>query len=118
MTSDVGFDRRELGDRLKNSREYLGYSQDEVASVVGLPRSAISLIESGQRKIDISELKRFSDLYEQSINYFTQEKISVEEVPVIRALARKASSLSMDDILELEQFADYLKTRAASKKAK
>lgn len=118
MSTEVNFDRRELGDRLRKSREYLGYSQDDVSNVVGLSRSAISLIETGSRKIDIAELKRFSELYKQPIAYFTQEKIIIEKDPAIRALARKVSDLSEEDISELEQFADYLKARAASKKGK
>ena len=59
-------DRQSLGARLREAREYLGLSQDEVARVVSLPRPAVSLIESGQRKVDALELKKFAELYRRA----------------------------------------------------
>ncbi len=53
-------DRQLLGSRLKEAREYLGLSQDEVARIVHIPRPAISLMEAGQRKVEAIELKRLA----------------------------------------------------------
>ena len=36
-------DRRSLGARLREAREYLGFSQDEVARATGVARPAVSL---------------------------------------------------------------------------
>ena len=41
-------DRKALGERLRKAREYLGFSQDQVAPILGIPRSALSLMETGQ----------------------------------------------------------------------
>ena len=43
--------RIRIGNKLKDAREYLGISQEEAAKIAEIPRSAISLIESGQRKL-------------------------------------------------------------------
>jgi len=46
-------DRLDLAKRLKEAREYLELSQDEVASVLNVPRSAISLMEAGRKSISV-----------------------------------------------------------------
>ena len=52
-----------LGKKLKNIRENLGYSQDFIASELGLNRQAIIGIESGRRKVDSFELFKLSNFY-------------------------------------------------------
>ena len=104
--------RKTLGERLREAREYLGFSQEEVATYLQVSRSALSNIESGQRKVDALELKRLASLYKRPVNYFTGEDTedpSFEED--IAHLARKASELSADDRAELGRFADFLRAR-------
>src|SRR6266571_7540336 len=67
-------DRKTLGERLREAREYLGFSQEEVATFLGVSRSALSLIETGQRKVDALELKKLAGLYKRSVGYFTGEE--------------------------------------------
>src|SRR5437870_10558566 len=86
-------DRKSLGVRLRDAREYLGLSQDEVAKAVGLARPAISLIESGQRKVDALELKRFADLYQRPVADFTGDaEIDAPARETVQHLARAARS--------------------------
>ena len=108
--------RKTLGERLREAREYLGFSQEEVATYLQVSRSALSNIESGQRKVDALELKRLASLYKRPVNYFTGEDTedpSFEED--IAHLARKASELSADDRAELGRFADFLRARKKEK---
>jgi len=106
-------DRISLGAKLREAREYLNLSQDEVARVLGLTRPAISLIESGQRKVDVIELRRLADLYQKPIAYFTGEGDTSEtQVPeTIQHLARTASKLNEDDQEELLRFAEFLRMK-------
>ena len=85
-------DRKTLGARLREAREYLGLSQDEVARAIDLPRSAVSLIESGQRKIDALELKRFAELYQRPVAEFTGEvEAAASAQASVQYLARAAA---------------------------
>lgn len=105
-------DRKTLGDRLKEAREYLGFSQDEVAKFLGVSRSALSNMETGQRRVEVLEMKRLAELYKRPVSYFTGEET---EEPTYGAsvahLAKKAAELSEDDLAELGRFADFLKAK-------
>ena len=50
-----------MGNRLREAREYLGFSQEEVATYMGVSRSALSNIETGQRRIDVVEFMALAD---------------------------------------------------------
>ncbi len=105
-------DRQFLGTRLKEAREYLELSQDEVAKALALPRSAISLIETGQRKVDAIELKKLAEIYQRTIGYFTGEEGASTPVPeTVQHLARAASKLTDRDREELLRFAEFLQAR-------
>jgi len=108
-------DRSELGERLKQAREYLDLSQDEVAKKIGLPRTAVSLIESGQRRIDALELQKLAELYQRPVSYFTGEVISAQLPEDIEHLARAATKLSQRDRQELRRFAEFLNSRSSSR---
>ena len=113
---DVSDDRKQLGERLKEAREYLGFSQDQVATFLGVPRSAISLIEAGQRKVDAIELKKLAGLFKRPVSHFTGEEVeAIFDAADVQHLARKVSSLSEDDREELNRFADFLRARKKSK---
>lgn len=110
-------DRQMLGDRLRVAREYVGLKQEEVAKHLSIPRSALSNIEAGQRKVDALELARLAKLYQRPVSWFTDDDHIVEgEFPSeVAHLARAAASLSSQDRQELARFADFLKSRARTK---
>ena len=72
-SDDMEGDRRAMGERLRQAREYLGFSQEEVAKYLGISRSALSNIETGQRKVDALELKKLASLYKRPVTHFTGE---------------------------------------------
>ncbi len=114
MSNDAK-ERIEFGRRLKEAREYLELSQDEVARELEIPRTAISLMESGQRKVEALELQKLARLYQRPVGYFTGE--TAVEVPLeVQHLARTAKVLSARDRKELARFAEYLKARSLSGK--
>ncbi len=110
--------REQLGARLRDARDYLGLSQEEVARCLGIPRSALSNIETGQRRVDALELKRLAELYKRPVGYFTGEAPVESGLPEdIAHLARAAAGLSDRDRQELSRFADYLRARAQAEQA-
>lgn len=54
---------KKIGLRIRGLREKTGMSQDALARKMGLPRPAISQIESGARKIATDEILRFSQIF-------------------------------------------------------
>jgi len=108
-------ERSKLASRLKDAREYLGFSQEQVARHLGIARSALSNIENGQRKVDVVELKKLAALYKKPVSYFTDEPDPVvAAIPEdLEILARKASKLSPKDRAELARFADFLGSQSA-----
>ncbi len=113
---DGDIERRKLGEKLRQAREYVGFSQDEVASLLKVPRTAVTNMESGQRKVEALELKRLADLYRQPVSHFTSDddEASASSLPAdVTHLARQAAALSPKDRDELVRFADFLKMRAA-----
>ncbi len=113
MPTNEENDRQAIGRRLKDAREYLALSQDEVAKALEIPRPAISLIESGERKVDVVELKEFSRLYQQPVDYFISgEKISPGEPKELAYLTRAATKLTKEDRAELLRFAKFLQSRS------
>jgi len=114
MTEDT--DRVALGARLKEAREYRGFSQEDVAKCLGVSRSAISLIETGTRRLDILELRKLARLYESSIEDLTSEQPAQEREPdSIKMVARATAALSPEDRSEVLRFAQFLQTRKVGK---
>src|SRR5271170_8142257 len=101
-------ERRRLGDRLREARKYLGLKQEEVAAYLKIPRTALTDIENGQRRVEAIELTRLAKLYRQPTTYFTGEDEAAADLPVdIAHLARKVAGLSPQDRDELSRFAEY-----------
>ena len=59
-----------LVEKLKEARMKSGLDQIKVAKLLGRTQSEISKIESGQRRIDIVQLKEFAKIYKKDISYF------------------------------------------------
>jgi len=104
--------RAKIGSRLRQAREYLEISQEEASEKSNISRSAISLIESGKRRLDTVELMELSKLYQRPMAYFTDEDFSIELDPDAAVFARSFSDLSKNDKEELTRFAEYLAMRS------
>ena len=106
-----------MADRLKKAREYLQLSQEEVARQLGVPRTAISLIESVDRRVEAIELQKLAHLYQRTVGYFVgdePEEFSLS--PRVAFLARVALNLSRWDCEELIKFAQQMWGRAIAEK--
>ena len=89
-----------LGDRLRAAREQRGISQQAVAEALGLPRTAITNIETGKRNVSTFELTRMADFYGQSASFFLSaaDSASQDDISVVlhRALPEMADSPEID----------------------
>jgi transcriptional regulator with XRE-family HTH domain len=114
--NDDEIERQKLGDRLKEARKYLGLKQEEVATYLKIPRTALTDIENGQRRVEAIELTRLAKLYRQPVGFFTGEDEASAGLPIdVAHLARRAADLSKTDRDELGRFAEYLRARSQAK---
>ena len=63
-------EHKDIVERLKQARKEASLEQTEVAKKLGRTQSFISKLESGQRRIDLVQLKEFAKLYKKKIEYF------------------------------------------------
>jgi len=61
---------QELLRKLQRARIRAGLSQIEVAKKIKKPQSFVSKCESGERRVDFIELRRFAKLYRKPLSYF------------------------------------------------
>lgn len=108
-------DRLQLGRRLREAREYVGLSQEEVAFALSVSRPAIGHIESGTRKVEAFELSKLSELYGRSVDYLLTGDAPADDRRVA-FLARATKGMSDGDMDELARFAAFLKNSPKSKR--
>lgn len=59
----------DIADRLQELRKKAGYSQEQVAEMLGLSRQAVSKWESGQGKPEIDNIVKLTEIYNVSADY-------------------------------------------------
>lgn len=106
---------QQLAKRLREVREYLNLSQQFVADKTGIPRSAVSDIERGARKVDSLELRKLARLYMYPVGYFLGDEEAGDDV---RALARAVTDLTEGDRAEVVRFAQFLRYSADADRKK
>ena len=62
--------RKDLSKKLKIARIESGLKQEEIAELMNLPISGISVIEKGTRKVDVIELIKFAQYYNKPVEWF------------------------------------------------
>jgi transcriptional regulator with XRE-family HTH domain len=105
--------QEQLAARLREMREYLGMSQQFVASKTGIARSAVSDIERGVRRVDSLELRRLAEVYRYPVGYFLGVE-EPEESQALAALRLAEADLDADDMAEVVRFANYLRSQGRS----
>jgi transcriptional regulator with XRE-family HTH domain len=105
---------RRLGERFRESREYLGLSQETVAAHLGITRPAISAMENGKRKVSSVELRELARLYKRPYAYFLGEDEGPEEDETTKALFRATREMTDRDREQVLRFAQFLKNAGAA----
>ena len=111
--NEVRADQTLLGKRIKEEREYRGLSREEVGHCLDVPRSVISLIETGSRPVSAEELNRLCKLYQIKKESLT-DCGSGDDAPdpeLDRLFVRATAELSPTDREEVMRFARFLRAR-------
>jgi transcriptional regulator with XRE-family HTH domain len=96
-----------VASRIREARESLGLTQEEVSTALGIPRTSVHAMEAGKRGVSALELRRLSRLYRRRVEWLLGE----DDAPVAAAegaLYRATSELSAEDKEQVLRFAEFL----------
>jgi transcriptional regulator with XRE-family HTH domain len=84
-----------IGKKIREARESAGLSQKDIAEKLGYESStAVSYLESGERKISIIDLEKLSQLLARDIKFFLGQK---SENLDVRVALRAEKGLDLKD---------------------
>ena len=101
---------REVGKRIQDARDKAGLTQEQLAIAVGYKSAtAISFIESGERKLRVSELEKIADVLHSDIQYLLRGTAN-QKVTVKMALRAEHKDLTQDSLSRIESFINFVKS--------
>lgn len=102
-----------IGSRVKEAREAAKLSQADLAKVLDYETAtAISLIESGERKLRVEDLQKVADFLHRDIKYF----LGQEDKPVdVKVALRADMNLDKDDQKQILNFIEFVKQKKNGK---
>jgi transcriptional regulator with XRE-family HTH domain len=118
-----------LADNIKTIREEKNLKQIEVATHIGVDKSAYSKIEKGQRALTVDELQKMAQLFnlttDQIINYdgrmpkevVIEDKTAVEQMRLIQQLDdedKQTIFKLIDKMLTNKKFKDFFNKNIAA----
>jgi transcriptional regulator with XRE-family HTH domain len=113
---DRDTEAKELGERLKTAREYLNFSQQYVAEHTGIPRTAISDMERGVRRVDSLALRKIARLFQMPPGYFLDPEVGADVGEhSVALLARRIMSLQPEDVEAVEEFVTFMALRRSAR---
>lgn len=62
-----------ISEKLRQVREELGLTQQQVADSLNRPQSYVSRCEMGIKHLEIKDLESFCQIYEKSLSFFLPE---------------------------------------------
>ena len=66
-------DHKFVVEQLKKARIEAGLDQEKAAELLKKTQSYISKVESGQRRVDIVQLKEFAKIYKKEVDFFIKK---------------------------------------------
>lgn len=102
-------DASTIGRRLQRARLAAGLSQAQVSEALGIPRPAVSLVESGQRSVSGVELAKLARMYGKPASSFLFEP----EEHNLLAYFRAAAPVTEFDLPVLDEAVDWFRHYAS-----
>lgn len=100
-------ERQIISANIKRLREAGGFTQDHVASFLGITRSSYSNYETGSREIPFPVMNQLSDLYGCDMFELYTEDNKVMESMLVTAF--RVDNLTPDDMQQLAAFKRIVK---------
>lgn len=70
---------KQIGKRVQDSRKLKGFSQEDLAGLLKIPRSSVAQIELGNRNVSVAELVRLSRIFGFSLDSFLSKEFKLSE---------------------------------------
>ena len=103
-------DLKEVGNRIKELRTSLNYTQEYFSSQIHISTSYLALLETGRRTASIDVLAQISHTYHISIDYLlfgAKEPVQMQNYRLFQSLCSQYSEQEIAASLTLAEF--YLK---------
>lgn len=100
-----------FGQRLRQLRRERGETQPELAKLLGLSRSAVSMYESGEREPKYELLTAIAAHYDVDLNYLLGRESAdgaADEDPDIRLIARAGRKMTPEQRENLLRYARFM----------
>lgn len=94
-----------IAERLQELRKSAGYSQEQVAEMLGLSRQAVSKWESGQGKPEIDNIVKLTEIYNVSADYIL---LGAEKEAAVPAQEKRELEEEFSDDSAEYQFSQYI----------
>ena len=117
-------------NRLKELRLEKGLTQEKLANKLGINRTTIAKIESGDRDLTLDHIQRMSDFFGVPYDYLlgktnnrtntiqvidmTNSKDGVTQIQM--EVLKKIDDLNVKDLEQIMDYIDFIKSKGANKK--
>ncbi len=110
------FTRHEaLGARLREAREYVGFSEEKVARYLGLPQQELCQIEDGSKRVSDADLHRLAKLYQTTAGTLTGHDQEGPGWGSFPHLDQASADLPATDRNEILRFARFLQLKSGER---
>ena len=117
-------------NRLKELRIEKGLTQEKLAKKIGINRTTIAKIESGDRDLTLDHIQRMSAFFNVSYDYIlgkSNERTNAIQVidmtnskdgvtPIQMEILKKIDDLDVKDLEQIMDYIDFIKIKGANKK--
>ena len=107
-------DSKIIGEKIKRFRKRQGLTQDHLADYLELDRSTISLIEKGERTIDMDRLEKLANLCGVELSVFFSDDDAMFETHL--AFAFRTDQIEQSDLEEIANFKRIVKNHQKMKR--
>ncbi len=117
IKKDVVLYKSEIfGKRLREAREYRGYSQKRIADLLGIQNASYGKYELGERELNASILPIIANFEEIDINFYFDEEINIKDADIRLKKSNKDIKTLTREIQEIKQqlSGSYIKSKTLS----
>lgn len=105
----------EFADILKTLRKSNSLSQTDLASMLGISKSAVSMYEQGRREPDFEILGKIADIFQVDTDYLLgRGSTESDDMPMTIAAHLDTSDLTQDELDDVAAYIDFIRSRRKS----